>query len=55
MPDKEKSAEILGVLRAFLTQYGANLRLFQALLPYGVLPKVDGFFVLTGYTGGGLK
>ena len=29
MLDKEKSAGILGGLRAFLTQYNANLRLFS--------------------------
>ena len=31
MLDKEKSAGILGVLRAFLTQYNANLRLFSGI------------------------
>ena len=39
VPDKEKSTGILGGLRAFLTQYGANLHHFQAIIPYGVSPN----------------
>ena len=39
MSDKEKSTGILCGSRAFLTQYGANKRCFQALLPYGALPN----------------
>jgi hypothetical protein len=34
-----KSAEILGVFRAFLTQDGGNRCPFQAVLPYVALPK----------------
>ena len=43
MPDKEKSTGILGGLRAFLTQYGANLHHFQAIIPYGVSPNAPAF------------
>jgi len=39
MPDKEKSTGILDVLRAFLTLYGVDKRLFEAFYHYGALPK----------------
>jgi len=38
-PDKEKSAGILSVLRAFLTLYGVDKRLFGAIYHYGAPPK----------------
>ena len=34
-----KSAGIIGVLPAFLTTYGMNKRLFEAIYPYAALPK----------------
>jgi hypothetical protein len=39
VPAKAKSAEILCVFRAFLTQDGADKRLFRAIYPYGAPPK----------------
>jgi len=39
MPDKEKSTGILDVLRAFLTLYGVDKRLFEAFYHYGALPN----------------
>ena len=47
MPDKEKSTGILCGLPAFLTQYGANLHYFQAIIPYGVSPKRVPFALCT--------
>ena len=44
MLDKEKSAGILGGLRAFLTQYGANTRAFQAIYHCGA-PPLGGCFL----------
>jgi len=40
---KEKSAGILDVRRAFLTQHTANRSLFEAMIPYGS-PPFQGFF-----------
>ena len=40
---RKKARRILGVLRAFLTPYGVDKRLFEAIYHYGALPKVEIF------------
>ena len=43
---RKKARRILGVLRAFLTPYGVDKRLFEAIYHYGALPKPAGLLLL---------